>query len=419
MSEPGSMPVMYRQCAGMDVHKDSVYVCARLVSGEGTMREEFETFGTTTRELLRLRGWLEERRIVQVTMEATGVYWKPVWNLLEDAFDLWLVNARHVKQVPGRKTDMLDCQWLAQLLSCGLLKKSFVPPVEQRDLRDLTRGRTTLIQDRARVANRIQKVLEDANIKLGSVASDVLGASGRDMLAALVSGETDAAAMAQLARRRMRAKLPALTEALQGQVRDHHRFLLKSLLQQIDALEALIEAHSLRIHEVMDPFFKEAVARLDTMPGVDKVAAQCIVAEIGIDMSRFPTAGHLCSWAGLCPGNRRSAGKRQSGRMNRANVWLKAILCQTGWGASHTKDTYLSTQYHRLARRRGKKRALMAVGHSQLQSAYYMLRDRVAYAELGVNWLELRHGEQQAKHLVQRLEKLGYQVDIQKASAAA
>jgi transposase len=304
-------------------------------------------------------------------------------------------------------------------LSCGLLKKSFVPPVEQRDLRDLTRGRTSLIQDRARVANRIQKVLEDANLKLGSVASDILGASGRDMLAALVSGEQDAHVLAQLARRRMRAKLPELAEALHGQVRDHHRFLLGSLLAQIDGLEAQIEAYSRRIDEVMDPFFKEAVERLDTMPGVDQRAAECLVAEIGIDMSRFATAGHLCSWAGICPGNRRSAGKRKSGRMNPANVWLKAILCQTGWAASHTKDTYLSTQYSRLARRRGRKRAIMAVGHSQLQSAYYMLRDRVPYADLGVNWLDERHGTQHAKYLVHRLEKLGYQVDIQKASAAA
>jgi transposase len=409
------MDTIYPHCAGLDVHKDSVMVCVRHLHGTA-VRQEVREFGTTTRALLALGDWLEAEGVTHVAMESTGVYWKPVWNLLEDRLTVWLVNAQHVRQVPGRKTDVKDCQWIAQLLQHGLLRPSFVPDRPQRELRDLTRQRTQLLAEKGRVANRLQKVLEDANIKLGSVASDVLGVSGRAMLRALIAGSTDAPAMADLARRRLREKLPALREALTGKVTDHHRFMLKLLLEQVEHLEGLVGALDGRIEAVLRPFEQAAIQRLDTIPGVDVRAAQSLVAEIGTDMSRFPTAGHLAAWAGLCPGNHRSAGKRKRGRVLEGNRWLKGTLTQTAWAATRTKGTYLSGQYRRLAGRRGKKRAVIAVGHSQLVSAYHMIAQKVDYHDLGAAYFDTLERDRRAKHFVKRLEAMGYHVTLAQAA---
>jgi transposase len=409
------MDTIYPHCAGLDVHKDSVMVCVRHLEG-ATVRQETREFGTITRALLNLGDWLESQSVTHVAMESTGVYWKPVYNLLEDRFTVWLVNPQHIKQVPGRKTDLKDCQWIAQLLQHGLLRPSFVPERPLRELRDLTRQRTQLMAEKARAANRIQKVLEDANIKLGSVASDVLGASGRDMIQGLIAGCSDTSVLAEMARRRLRGKIPQLREALAGKVQEHHRFMLKMLMEQVQYLEGQVQQFDQRIEQVMRPFEREAVGRLDTIPGLDKRAAQCVVAEIGTDMSRFPTAGHLCSWAGLCPGNYRSAGKQKRGKTLEGNRWLKAALTQAAWAASRTKNTYLGAQYHRLAGRRGKKRAVIAVAHSQLESAYYVVKDKVNYHDLGATYFNTIDKTRQAKYLKKRLEALGYQVTLGEAA---
>jgi len=393
------------------VHKDSIAVCVRHWEN-GHVRQTVRTFGTTTSQLLQMADWLESEGVGQVAMESTGVYWKPVWNLLEDRFVVIVVNAKHIKQVPGRKTDILDCQWIAQLLQHGLLRASFVPDRPQRELRDLTRQRSQLTAEKARAANRIQKMLEDANIKLASVASDVLGVSGREMIRSLIRGQQDPQAMANLARRRLRQKLPELREALTGKVTDHHRFMLRQLLDHVEYVERQIEQYDQRIEEVMGPPEREAVERLDTIPGVDRRAAQCITAEIGTDMNRFPSDGHIASWAGMCPGNRQSAGKRKSGKTTEGNRWLKAILAQTAWAATRAKGTYLSSQYHRLAGRRGRKRAIVAVGHSQLVSAYHMLRDGVEYQDLGEGHFDRLHTRRQTRYHVTRLERMGYQVTL-------
>jgi len=410
-----AMDTIYPHCAGLDVHKDSITACVRHLAGT-KVSQEVREFGTATRALLELGDWLVAEGVTHVAMESTGVYWKPVWNLLEDRLTVWLVNAHHVKQVPGRKTDVKDCQWIGQLLQHGLLRPSFVPDRPQRELRDLTRQRTQLLAEKARVANRIQKVLEDANIKLGSVASNVLGVSGREMLQELIAGNTDAAAMAELARRRLREKLPQLREALAGLVTDHHQFMLKMLMQQVEQVEAQVAAFDARIEQVLRPFEREAVTRLDTMPGVDVRAAQNLVAEIGTDMSRFPTAGHLCAWAGICPGNHQSAGKRRRSRILEGNRWLKGTLTQTAWAATRKKGSYLAAQYRRLAGRRGKKRAVIAVGHSQLVSAYHMLRLQVDYHDLGAAHFDTLERERKAKHLLKRLEAMGYHVTIADAA---
>jgi transposase len=409
------METIYEHCAGLDVHKDSVVACVRHWHN-GRVEEEVRSFGSSTRALLALGDWLSGEQVTHVAMESTGVYWKPVWNLLEDRFQLLLVNASHVKQVPGRKTDMKDCQWIAQLLQHGLLKPSFVPDRPQRDLRDLTRQRWQLIAERARVSNRIQKILEDANIKLGSVASDVLGVSGRKMIEALIAGELSPAAMAQMARQRLREKIPQLMEALSGKVTEHHRFMLKMLMEQVQWLEKQIELFDQRIEAVMGPFEKRAMQLLDTIPGINARAAQNIVAEIGSDMSRFPTAGHLAVWSGMCPGNHQSAGKRKRGKTTEGNRWLKATLTQCAWAASRTKNTYLSRQYRHLSARRGKKRAAIAVGHSQLVAAWHLIKNGEVYADLGPNHLDKVQGARQVNHLVKRLERLGYKVDLKAAA---
>lgn len=405
------MDTLYPHCAGLDVHKDSIAVCVRHWEN-GRVRQTVRTFGTTTSQLLQMGDWLASEGVGQVAMESTGVYWKPVWNLLEDRFVVIVVNAKHIKQVPGRKTDILDCQWIAQLLQHGLLRASFVPDRPQRELRDLTRQRSQLTAEKARAANRIQKMLEDANIKLASVASDVLGVSGREMIRSLIQGQQDPQAMANLARRRLRQKLPELREALTGKVTDHHRFMLRQLLDHVEYLERQVEQYDQRIEEVLRASERLAVEQLDTIPGVDRRAAQCITAEIGTDMNRFPSDGHIASWAGMCPGNRQSAGKRKSGKTTEGNRWLKAILSQTAWAATRTKGTYLSSQYHRLAGRRGKKRAIVAVGHSQLVSAYHMLRDGVEYQDLGEGHFDRLHTRRQTRYHITRLERMGYQVTL-------
>jgi len=419
-----AMPLINARCCGLDVHKQTVVACVRCVEACGEVAQEVRTFATTTRGLLELGDWLAGQRVTAVAMESTGVYWKPVWNLLEgratvdgEVISLMLVNARHVKNVPGRKTDVKDSQWIAQLLGAGLLSPSFVPERPQRELRDLTRQRVQLIQDKTRVANRLQKVLEDANIKLSSVASDVLGASGRDMLRALIEGSMTPAQMADLARMRLRAKIPQLTESLSGHVTDHHRFMLKTLLEQLEYLERQIESFDQRIETVMGPLEREAVRKLDAIPGFDCRAAQNVLAEIGTEMSRFPSAGHLASWAGMCPGNNESAGKRRSGRMSEGDKWLKRTLTQTAWAASHSRSSYFAAQYHRLSKRRGPKRAVLAVGHSQLRVVYEMLKQGTTYEDLGGDYFEKRDAERLKQQLTARLEGLGCRVTIETDAA--
>lgn len=403
------------RCAGLDVHKDSVFAAARI-DGKQTV----EKFGTTSAELLRLGDWLVAQGVSIAAMESTGVYWKPVWNLLEDRLSVMLVNAQHVKQVPGRKTDVADCAWIAQLLEHGLLRASFVPDRPQRELRDLTRQRTQLLGDRSRVVNRVQKTLEDANVKLASVATDITGKSGRAILDALVVGKLSPDQMAELVHKRMEAKKPALRAALAGKVSDHHRFMLKSLLGQIDSLDDLVRSFDARIAEVMSPLEREAVRRLDEVPGFDLRTGQNLIAEIGTDMSRFPTAKHLASWAGICPGNHQSAGKRKGGRIRKANGWLKGALTQAAWGASRTRRSYYSAQHARLTTRRGVKRATIAVAHSLLTTVHCVLSGSKPYADLGANYFQTRRPtpEQQANQMINKLKRLGYRVQVEHRPAA-
>jgi transposase len=354
------MEILHDCCAGLDVHKKTVVACVRRVGPDGAVSSQVRTFGTLTAELLALSDWLEAQGVRHVAMESTGVDWKPIFHLLEGGFEIILVNAQRLKTVPGRKTDVKDAEWIAPLLQYGLLSPSFIPPPEIRQLRDLTRQRTQLIRDCAAVANRIQKVLEDANIKLADVASDVLGASGRAMIRALIAGQDDPGQLAELAKRRLRGKIPALQQALHGRVTEHHRFLLRALLEQIESLEGLIARFDARIERVMAPF-AAAAERLRGIPGVGEQAAAVIVAEVGTDMAQFPTASHLASWAGLCPGNNESAGKQRSGKTTKGSQWLRTTLVQVAWAASHTKETIFSACFDRWAQRLGRKRALVAV----------------------------------------------------------
>jgi len=411
------MDTLFVRCAGIDVHQANVVVCVRRADRPGPAVEEVRTFPTMTRDLLALSDWLAEHGVTHVAMESTGVYWKPVFNLLEGRFQVLLVNAAHIKQVPGRKTDVKDCQGIAQLLQHGLLKASFVPPAPIRALRDLTRQRTQLVGEKASAANRIQKVLEDANIKLAGVATDVLGTSGRAMLEALIAGVTDPEQLADLARMRLRAKIPALQLALAGRVTDHHRFLLRLHLDHVSHLEGLIGRLGAQIEGVMAPF-AEAAARLATIPGISQRVAETVVAEIGTDMGQFPTAGHLASWAGMSPGNDESAGKRRSGHTTYGNRWLRRMLVQAAWAASRTKGTYLAAQYRRLAKRRGRKRALVAVGHTLLGMVYQILKHGTTYAELGADFLDRQEPERLTRQLVKRLESLGHKVTLEPRPAA-
>ena len=374
------MDLLHDRCAGLDVHKKTVVACVRRAGPDGQAVEQTRTFGTMTADLLELADWLAAEGVTHAAMESTGVYWKPVWHLLEGRFDLTLVNARHMRQVPGRKTDVKDAAWIARLLAHGLLSKSFVPPPPIRELRDLTRQRAQLVADKAAVANRVQKVLEDANIKLAGVATDVLGVSGRAMLARIIGGEDDPAALAAEARGQLKKKVIPLRRALHGRVTPHHRFQLGLLMDQLGHLEALIGRLDGRIAEVIGPLAR-AAARLATIPGVGPRAAEVIVAEVGADMAQFPTAGHLASWAGLCPGNNQSAGRRRTGKTTKGSVWLRATLVQVAWSASHTKGTILAASYRSLAKRLGRKKALVALGHKILRIIYEMLSHQTDYVE--------------------------------------
>lgn len=407
------MEVVYERCAGLDVHKKSIVVC-RIIPVEEGWQKETRRFGTMTQDLLALADWLRAGRVTQVAMESTGVYWKPVYNILENEFGVMIVNAYHIKFVPGRKSDVSDAQWIAELLQHGLLKASYVPEQPQRDLRDLIRYRTSLVQDRTREINRVQKVLEDANIKLASVISDVLGVSGREMLEALIKGIDDPEILAQFARGRMRAKIEALELALSGQVRDSHRVLLRLHLEHIDTLTETIQALNLEIDQRVAPFDQnDLLQRLDEIPGVGLDVAQVIVAELGTDLSRFPSAAHAASWAGLSPGKNESAGRNRSGRTRPGNRYLKSALVQAAHAAGKTKDTYLSAQYRRLTARRGKKRAAIAVAHSILVIAFHMIARGTEYVDLGGDFFDQRNADYLQRHLVKRLEKLGHRVVLE------
>lgn len=411
------MKVMVTRCAALDVHKKQVTSAVRSPDGERGRREEIRTYGTTLGDLEDLADWLESEEVVQVVMESTGSYWKPVWAVLEDrGFDLLLVNARHVKQVPGRKTDVADASWLAQLLEVGLLKGSFVPPPVIRQLRDLTRYQKRLIQDRTREANRVAKVLEDAVIKLGSVASDVLGASGRAMIEALIAGERDPDRLAQLAKGKLRNKIPQLVKALNGRFDEHHAVLLRMHLNHIDHLDETITTLDERIDELIDPF-AEARERLCTIPGVAERVANVIIAETGGDMSRFPTPAHLASWAGLCPGNDQSAGKRKSGKTRPGDVWLTNALTQAAWVAARSKNNFIKARFWRLARRIGNKKAAIAVAHQILTISWHILSTDTTYQDLGEDWYHKQDDPQRrVDYLVQQLQALGQQVTLTPAA---
>ncbi len=409
------MQVVYVRCAGLDVHKKTVSACVSVCEA-GAKWQKTRVFGTFTQGLLMLADWLRECAVTHVAMEATSVYWRPVWAVLEGQFEQMLVNPQHIKAVPGRKTDTKDCEWIADLLQHGLLKGSFVPPTAIQDLRDLTRYRAELRQSQNRVANRIQKLLEQANLKLSSVVSNTLGVSGRLMLEAIIAGGEDPEKLAQLARGRLKGKIPQLKQALQGRVREHHRFLLAEYLDEWDALDARIGRVESEIDAHILPF-ESAVTLWRTLPGIDRVTACSLVAEIGVDMKQFPTAQHLASWAALCPGNHESAGKRKSGKTRDGNKWLRRSLCQAAWAAARTKDCYLSAQFKRLAARRGIKRALMAVAHSMLVIGYFVLKTGQGYRELGGNYLEQINKDQLQRYLVKRLQRLGLQVIVQPVAA--
>jgi transposase len=405
------MQVVYERCCGLDVHKRLVVACVLTPGTSGCPRKEIRSFGAMSDDLERLAEWLAQHGVTHVAMESTGVFWQPIWNVLEGRFSLLLVNAQHIKAVPGRKTDVRDCEWIAELLRHGLLKPSFVPERAQRELRELTRHRTSLLQERAAAINRLQKTLEGANIKLAAVASNVVGVSARQILEQLLAGERDTAALAELARGKLRAKRLDLERALAGQVGPHQRFLIAQHLAHIDFLDEAVAQVSAEIEERTRPF-EEALARLDGIPGVGRRTAEILIAEIGTDMSRFPTAGHLASWAGLCPGQNESAGKRRSGRTRKGNPWLRTALVEAAQAAAHTKNTYLAAQYHRLAGRRGRKRAILAVGHTILVTAYHLLDRADTYRDLGPLYFEERDRRAVERRLVKRLERLGYQVTL-------
>lgn len=409
------MELMYKRCAGLDVHQKSVVACARVVD-DGKVTEEVRTFETTTKGLLELATWLESAGCTHAAMEATGVYWKPVWHVLEPTFELVLANAAHIKNVPGRKTDVADAVWIADLLAHGLIRGSFVPPTPIQDLRALMRTRKQLVREAARNTQRIQKALEDANIKLTSVISDVLGKSGRAVLNALVEGEADPEKLVALTSRRLKAPREVLIEALRGNVREQHRFLIKLHLGQVDALNKAIGELDERVEAHLDPFRKN-VELLTTMPGISDTAANVLVSEVGYDMVRFPTAAHLVSWAGFCPRADQSAGKRRSSRIRHGAPWLKATLVQCAWAAIKTKDSYLRSQFYRLKSRVGPMKAIVAVAASMLTAAYHMLKTGCEYKDLGGSYLDRRDQAKLAKRLVRRLEALGLKVSVEQQAA--
>jgi len=409
------MDVLIERGVGLDVHKATVVATVRVPATGGGRLTVTETFGTMAADLLALRVWLQAYGVTHVALESTGVYWKPVYYMLEGGFTLLLINMQLLKHVPGRKTDVKDSEWLAQLLECGLLKASFVPPPPIRELRDLTRYRLQQVRDRAQEVNRLCKVLEDSGVKLTSVLTDVMGVSGRSMLAALLQGTTDPVVLADLARGRLRKKLPELRRALAGRFRRHHAFLVEQILAKIDFLDETVERLNAEIDERLAPF-EPLLARLDTIPGVNRVVATTIVAETGGDMTRFPTAGHLCSWAALCPGQNESAGKRRSGTTRDGNRYLRGQLIQGALGASHSKGTALQARYHRVKRHRGHKKAVVAVAHQILEIAYYVMHDGVTYDELGADYFDRRHADRAMRRHVRHLEALGFRVTIEKAA---
>ena len=412
------MEVLHPHCAGLDVHKDSVVACVRHIVN-GAVKREVRSFQTTTKGLIALSEWLSAEGCTHIVTEATGVYWKPVWHILSDGeFELVLANAAHVKNVPGRKTDVNDATWLAELLAHGLVRGSFVPDQQTQEMRNLLRTRKQLVRERSRHIQRLQKTLEDANIKLDSVISDILGLSGRRMIEALIAGETDPNALAGLAHRRIKASPAELEAALRGRVTRHHRFLLGLHLQQIDAIDAAIDQIDPEVDALVEPF-RTAVQLLTTIPGIDELSACVILAEIGHDMSRFPTAGHLISWAGLCPKNDESAGKRRSTRMRKGAPWLKTTLVQCAWAAARKKASYLQAQFHRLRARRGAKKAIGAVAASILTAAYHMLKNGTLYEDLGPDHFDRRAQGKQVHRLINRLRNLGFAVQITPVEVAA
>ena len=412
------MEVLYDCCCGIDVHAKMLVAC---LNKEG--RKETRSFETLTDDLLHLLDWLKAEGCTHVAIESTGVYWRPVFNILEGTMEVMLVNARDAKGFKARKTDVIDAEWLADLLRHGLLKASFIPPLHIRELRELTRYRESLVREQTALSNRIQKLIESGNIKLGQVVSDALGVSGKQMLRALAAGETDVVKMSELARRRMKRKVPELKQALSGRLTEAQRWVLTELLDQYEQVEAAIkrveEKIRAEVESAPDPFLGEAVKLLDTIPGVAEIVAQTIVAEIGVEMERFPTDKHLASWAGVCPGNNESAGKRKSGKTGKGNRYLRAALVQAAWAASHQKGTYLSAQYQRLVKRMGKKKALVAVGHSILVIVYHVLKNRTSYQELGGDYFDKRNADKQRQRLIQQLEGLGLKVTVEELSVAA
>ena len=410
------MMLFHERCAGLDVHKETVVACVR-VHEKGRVAHEVRTFGTTTTALLEMADWLSAQRCTHAVMESTGVYWKPVWHvLLDGSLELTLANAEHVRNVPGRKTDVKDAVWLADLLAHGLLRASFVPPAQIEELRDLTRTRRQLVRQRVQHVQRIQKTLESANVKLEAVISNVLGTSGRAMVEAIVAGETNPEQLADLAHPRLQTPREKLVAALQGKVTAHHRFMLQMHLEQVDATDKTIEAIDKEVERALEPF-RGAVKLLKTMPGISDQVARTLVAEIGIDMSVFPSSAHLVSWAGLCPELRESAGKRRSTRTRKGAPWLKPVLVQVAWAAARKKDSYFKAQFLRLRARRGPKKAVVAVAASMLTAAYFMLRDGTEFQDLGANHFDQNDKTRATRALVRRLEHLGYAVELKETAA--
>jgi transposase len=409
------MQQLLDRVAGLDVHRKTIAICVRVPGEGGERAQAVRTFGTTAVELVALRDWLEAQQVTHVAMESTGVYWKPIYYVLEEAFTCLLVNATHVQKVPGRKTDVQDCVWLAQLLEHGLLRGSFVPPPPLRELRDLTRYRKVLIQERTREANRLHKVLEDAGLKLATVATDILGVSGRDMLHALVAGTTDPDVLADLARGTLRKKLPALRQALTGRFRAHHAFMVSQHLSHLDYLDEAIASLSGRIEEALRPFAVEH-RRLDSIPGIAQRTAEVMIAEVGVDMRQFPTAQHLASWAGLCPGQNESAGKHKSGRIRPGNRWLRMALIEAASLAARSRTTAFGARYRRIARHRGHKKAVVAVAHAMLVTAYHLLDRGLEYREPGVDYFDRRHADRAKRHAIRALERQGYRVVLEPAA---
>jgi transposase len=407
------MDVISPRCAGLDVHKQTVVACAR-VAGDGPLLQEVRTFATTTSDLLALCDWLDSLGIEQVAMEATGVYWKPVWHVLEGHFELVLANAAHVKNVPGRKTDVNDAVWLADLLAHGLIRASFVPPVAVQELRTLTRTRKQFVRERGSHVQRIEKVLEDANLKLSVVISDILGKSGRAVLQAIIDGQSDPERLASCISIRVKASRAELIEALRGRVSTHHRFMLKLHLGHIDALDKAVADIEKEVGLGLEPF-RQAAKLLSTMPGLSDVSAHVIVAEIGIDMSRFATPGHLLSWACLCPRNDESAGKRRSTRLRRGGKWLKTTLVQAAWAAVRVKGGYLQAQFHRLRARRGAKKAIIGVAASMLTAAWHMLRNGTEWHDMGAAHFDRADAHKTANRLIRRLQQIGFTVQVSPA----